>query len=73
MNDLRNAGVSALTEYGEKSIKSQMKYADKIGAEYTLVVGDREVETNVVTVKNMQNGTSEEIALNYVVEYLKRR
>ena len=72
VNDLRNAGVSALTEYGEKSIKSQMKYADKIGAEYTLVVGDREVETNVVTVKNMQNGTSEEIALKYVVEYLKR-
>lgn len=73
VGELREAGVSALTEYGEKSIKSQMKYADKIGANYTLVVGSREIETNTVNVKNMLDGTSEEIALNNVVEYLKRR
>ncbi len=73
VNKLRNIGVSALTEYGEKSIKAQMKYADKIGAHFTLVIGDREVENNQVTVKDMLNGTSEDIQLDNIIEYFKRR
>ncbi len=73
VNSLRTEGISALTEYGEKSIKSQMKYADKIGAKYTIVVGSNEVENNHVTVKNMKDGGSEEILLDQIIDYIKRR
>lgn len=55
-NELRMNGISALTEYGEKSIKSQMKNANKIGAKYVIVLGDNEVEADKVAIKNMANG-----------------
>jgi len=41
-----------------------MKYADKIGARYVIVVGDNELESGRVQLKDMKNGTSEEVALD---------
>ena len=41
-----------------------MKYADKIGARYVIVVGDNELSTGRVQLKDMKSGTSEEIALD---------
>jgi histidyl-tRNA synthetase len=41
-----------------------MKYADKLGARYTIVVGDNELETGVAQLKNMSSGESEEIRLD---------
>jgi histidyl-tRNA synthetase len=40
-----------------------MKYADKIGAKYTMVIGDGEIESGKISIKNMQNGEASEIAL----------
>lgn len=67
-NELRNNGISALTEYGEKSIKSQMKYANKIGAKHVIVLGDNEIESNRVVIKNMANGESVEVSLDQVTD-----
>ena len=47
-----------------KSVKAQMKYADKIGAKYSTVIGDDELEKGIVNLKNMQNGEITEIALS---------
>ena len=53
---LRRSGISAETDYVGRGLKPQMKYADKIGAKYTLVLGDDEINTGKIRIKNMQSG-----------------
>lgn len=48
----------------ERSFKSQMKYADKIGAKNLIVIGEQELEKNIVKIKNMETGEEKEIELN---------
>ena len=54
--DLRGAGLRVLIEYEARSLRSQMKYADRVSAAYVLIVGDDELEHGNVTVKNMTTG-----------------
>ncbi len=62
-NNLRRGGVSAACDVVGRSLKAQMKYADKIGARFTAVVGDNELETGRVQLKNMATGETEEVEL----------
>ena len=48
----------------ERSFKAQMKYADKIGAKYLLVIGENELNTNSEKIKNMITGEEKEATLN---------
>ena len=52
---LRNKGIYAECDIASRSLKAQMKYADKIGAEYVLVVGDNEIESGKALLKNMRD------------------
>ena len=52
---LRNKGIYAECDIASRSLKAQMKYADKIGAEYVLVVGDNELEIGKALLKNMRD------------------
>ncbi len=61
--DLRNEGVSAQFDTVGRSVKAQMKYADKIGALYTMVIGDSELESGKASLKNMNTGEQSEISL----------
>ena len=61
--DLRAGGISAQTDVVGRSLKAQMKYADKIGAKYTMVLGDDEVAQGKAKIKNMDNGESTEMEL----------
>ncbi len=61
--NLRKDGISAENDHLKRSVKAQMKYADKIGAKYTMVIGDGEIESGRISIKNMQNGEVKEIAL----------
>ena len=47
-----------------RGLKAQMKYADKIGAKYTVVLGDNEIDSGVAKLKNMENGEQTEIKLD---------
>ena len=60
---LRSLGVRAETDLCSRSMKSQMKYADKIGAEYVAVIGGNELAAGKVMVKNMKTGGRAEVAL----------
>jgi len=55
----------------QRSVKAQMKYADKIGARFSLVIGDDEISNNSAKIKDMKNGTSEEVNFDALEEYLK--
>ncbi|EOD00653.1 histidine--tRNA ligase [Caldisalinibacter kiritimatiensis] len=70
---LRNNNISADKDYLDRSIKAQFKYSNKINATYTIVIGDDEIEKDVVTLKNMKTGEQEEIKLSNIVEILKNK
>lgn len=70
---LRAEGVSAMCDVAGRSVKAQMKYADKLGAEYVVVIGDNEIAEGVVTLKNMKTGESESVALSQLVNTIKGR
>ncbi len=70
---LRNEGIAALCDVAGRSVKAQMKYADKVGAEYVVVIGENEVQNNEVSVKNMKTGDAESVALDEIVNFFKGR
>ncbi len=61
--DLRSSGIHAETDVVGRSLKAQMKYADKIKAKYTVVIGSDELANNKANVKNMATGTITELSL----------
>lgn len=65
--DMRAEGFSVLYDLNQRSVRAQMKYADKLGAKFNVVIGDDEVENGVATLKNMQSGETSEIALETFV------
>ncbi|MBQ9118947.1 MAG: histidine--tRNA ligase [Lachnospiraceae bacterium] len=66
---LRNAGVITETDYMDRSVKAQMKYANKIGAKNTVILGADELEKNAAFIKNMATGEQTEVALDKIAEY----
>lgn len=61
---LRECGVEVQTDIVGRGLRAQMKYADKIGAKYSMVIGDNELEQNKATVKNMNTGKQYEISID---------
>lgn len=68
--ELRDEGYKAETDICGRGLKAQMKYANKIGAKFTLVLGDNEVENGKASLKNMSNSSEKEINLNELTEEL---
>lgn len=63
-NTVREDGYTAEYDLMNRSLKAQMKYADKTGAMFVLVLGDNELETGKAKLKNMESGKETEIALD---------
>ena len=61
---IRNASLIAEGDIVGRGIKAQMKYADKIGAKFSMVIGDDELTANKATVKNMATGAKREVPLD---------
>lgn len=64
--DLRKEGLKVDIDHLRKSVKAQMKYANKIGARFTFVIGDSEIQENMVNVKRMSDGEKFEVALDNI-------
>ncbi len=69
VNRLRNAGIIVETDYMDRSVKAQMKYANKIGARNTVIIGADELAKNSVMIKNMENGEQTERTLDNIAAY----
>ena len=69
--DLRKAGVSVDTDHLGRGLRASMKYADKLGAQNTLVLGDNEIETGKAKIKNMATGEETEVSLDKLAEVLR--
>ncbi|WMJ89594.1 histidine--tRNA ligase [Anaerocolumna sp. MB42-C2] len=72
VNQLRNAGIIVETDYMDRSVKAQMKYANKIGAKNTIIIGADELAVNKVSIKNMESGQQTEQTLEKIAEYFSR-
>lgn len=60
---IRSSSLSAECDIVGRSLKAQMKYADKIGAKFSIVLGDSEIESGKAQLKNMKTGEKTEISL----------
>jgi len=61
---MRQSGVAATFDEVGRGVKAQMKYADKIGARFSMVLGDDELAAGKAQIKNMQTGEKHEIVLD---------
>ena len=67
-NSLRAQGIKVEINHMGRSVKAEMKYANKIGAKFTSVLGDDELENNIVKLKRMSDGEIFEVSLDNIEE-----
>ena len=73
VSSLRNIGIYAECDICARSLKAQMKYADKIGARYTLIIGDSELESGKAQLKCMESSTQEEIEIDKIISIMENK
>lgn len=71
LSQLRSAGLSASMDFSAKSLKSQMRAADKAKADFVVILGDDELKKNICMLKDMKSGEQKEISLEDVVVSLR--
>jgi len=69
---LRGNGVSAEVDHMQRSVKAQLKYADKIGAKFVAVIGESELESGTLNVKKMSDGSVAAVKLENLYSYLTK-
>ena len=72
-NDLRMAGFNVEIDYNGKSFKSNFKQADKVNAKYIIIIGEEEVNSKVLTVKNNETKEEYKVNLNDLIEFLDEK
>lgn len=70
INTLRLSGIRVDTDYTGASLKSQMKKADKSGANHTLIIGEEEMKNKKAILRNMQTKEQSEVSLQTITEEL---
>lgn len=71
LQTLRENGIKAAMDYAGRSMKAQMKQANKCAAPYVVIIGEDEVTNNTVQLKNMNNSEQETVSIDKIVEHLK--
>nr|WP_280527355.1 histidine--tRNA ligase [Clostridium algidicarnis] len=67
---LRQVGIKAECDHLKRSVKAQMRYANKMGAEYTMILGENELKENKVKIKRMSDGEQFNLELNNIAEII---
>ena len=68
-SELRNIGIPTNTRSSDKKLKAKMKYADKLQIPYVIVIGEDEIQTQKIKIKNMKSG--EEIEVSFDAKEIK--
>lgn len=71
VSELRRAGLAVDMAFGGRGVKGAMKAADRSGARYALILGDRDIEAGAVQVKDLTTADQTAVPLAEVVEFLK--
>jgi len=73
LEDFRRAKIRVGESFGRDSLKAQLNRADKLGASYALILGQKEALENAIIVRDMQSGKQDIIKLDKVVEEVKEK
>ncbi len=73
VNQLHLEGIRAELDYEGKSLKSQMRRADKLKARHTLILGEEELKRGRAVLRNMENKSQEEIPLQGLIDTLRKK
>jgi histidyl-tRNA synthetase len=73
IHKLRHAGISADRDYQGKSMKAQFKAADREKANYVLVLGESEIQSGTVTIKNLATGEQENMTLDLAIDRIRTK
>jgi histidyl-tRNA synthetase len=68
---LREADVGAVMSFGDRSLRAQLRQAGRQGAAFALILGDEEVASRQVTVRNMAEGRQESVDRNAIITWLQ--
>lgn len=71
LNSLRQQGLSAAMDFAGRSMKAQMKQANKLGAKYSVILGEDEIAEGVVMLRSMEDSSQEKVPMNQVAEKIK--
>ena len=72
ISQLRRSGISVVGTSGDRSLKAQLKQADASKAHYTLIIGEDEVKSKTVVLRNMAKGEQQTIPIDRVVSSLTK-
>ena len=73
VNKLRDQNITTLAYLdAEKKFKNQIEYSDKIGAKFSLIIGEDEVKSKEITIKNMATGQQQKLSVADAVKLLKK-
>jgi histidyl-tRNA synthetase len=72
VDELRNRGIPAATMFEDRSLKAQLRVADRLGAAYAVILGEREVAAETAVLKSLADGEQEEIPIGDVVNWISR-
>ena len=70
LQEIRNAGITADTDYRASTLKTLLRSADRLSASITVILGDTETEKGVAILRNMVTKKQEEISLSTTVQTL---
>ena len=68
--NLRRGGFNAAMDFAGRSMKAQMKQANKANAKFTIILGEDELQANSVVLKNMNESTQEPISIDELLNKL---
>lgn len=71
VNAMRSVGISAESDHLQRSVKAQMKYANKIGSKFSAIIGESELETRVINLKNMETSEQVEVSFDDLVKVMQ--
>lgn len=71
LNSLRQQGLSAAMDFAGRSMKAQMKQANKLGAKYSVILGEDEISEGVVMLRSMEDSSQAKVPMNQVAEKIK--
>lgn len=70
---MRETGIKAECDSAGRSVKAQMKYANKIGAKFSVILGDNEIAEDSVALKNMETGEQEQVKVSELLDIMKEK
>ncbi len=73
LEEFRKAKIQIAESLGRDSLKVQMARADKLGVQFTLILGQREALDNTIVIRRMDNGTQETVKFDKTIEEIKKR